>query len=351
MTPDRPSPAPSPAPAPAAPPQLDRRSALVRLAAGGATCVLAGVGVGVVPDARADERQGPAGAAADDPRAAIVDCHTHFFDPTRPQGVPWPGRDSSLYRRTLPADYRRQPTAHPVTGTIVVEASPWVEDNQWVLDLARDDRFILGLIGNLAPGRDEFAGQLARFAKNPLFRGLRASGKAIEEGVERPEFLADLGRMSDAGLTLDVNGGPALLDSMARLARRLPDLTVVVNHLGGVRIDGREPAEEWRRGIEALAARPNVFLKVSGHVDNTGLNERRAPRELDFYRPVLDFVWTAFGEDRLIYGSNWPVSDLYADLATVQRLIDDYFSAKGPGPLRKLFAANSQRAYRWRPRT
>ena len=65
----------------------------------------------------------------------VIDCHTHFYDPSRPQGVPWPGRDSSLYRTVLPADLRRQPQHLPVTGTIVVEASSWLEDNDWLLEL------------------------------------------------------------------------------------------------------------------------------------------------------------------------------------------------------------------------
>src|SRR5689334_25281079 len=67
----------------------------------------------------------------------VIDTHTHFYDPNRPQGVPWPPRDDKLlYRTVLPKEYRAQPVPRPVTGTVVVEASPWVEDTQWVLDLA-----------------------------------------------------------------------------------------------------------------------------------------------------------------------------------------------------------------------
>ena len=79
----------------------------------------------------------------------VIDCHTHFYDPGRPQGVPWPGRDSSLYRTVLPADLRRLPQHLPVTGTIVVEASSWLEDNDWLLELAQRDPFIVGVVGNL----------------------------------------------------------------------------------------------------------------------------------------------------------------------------------------------------------
>src|SRR4051794_2472532 len=74
----------------------------------------------------------------------VIDTHTHFSDPTRPQGVPWPGKDDKLlYRRVLPEDYRAVTRGHGITGTIVVEASPWVEDNQWLLELAAREPLIV----------------------------------------------------------------------------------------------------------------------------------------------------------------------------------------------------------------
>ena len=70
----------------------------------------------------------------------IIDTHTHFYDPFRPQGVPWPEKDDEiLYRRALPEDYKALAVPEGVTGTVMVECSPWVEDNQWVLDLAAAD--------------------------------------------------------------------------------------------------------------------------------------------------------------------------------------------------------------------
>src|SRR3954466_15974306 len=108
------------------------------------------------------------GADAADPPA--VDAHTHFYDPTRPGGVPWPGKDDKLlYRRVLPEHCKAVARPHGVTGTVVVEASPWGEDNQWLLNLAKDDSFLVGIVGHLAPGDDGFARHLERFAKNKLF--------------------------------------------------------------------------------------------------------------------------------------------------------------------------------------
>ena len=279
----------------------------------------------------------------------IIDTHTHFYDPARPGGVPWPGKgDALLHRTTLPADYRAQPVAQPVTGTVVVEASGLVEDNQWILDLAAKDKFIVGFVGNLKPGEDAFAGNLKRFAANPTYRGIRVNEGALRTGLANPSFLADLKRLADADLELDVNGGPTLLPEVARLAKELPTLRIVINHLANTRIDGKNVSPTWRTDLGAAAHFPRVFLKVSALVEGTGKSDGTAPRDVEYYRPWLDIAWNAFGPDRLIYGSNWPVSARFAPLATVQGIVHDYFSAKGRPALEKFFAQNAQAAYRWR---
>ena len=278
----------------------------------------------------------------------IIDTHTHFYDPMRTGGVPWPGKgDKQLHRTTLPADYLAQPVPQPVTGTVVVEASPLVEDNQWILDLAAKNPFIVGFVGNLKPGEEAFAGHLKRFAANRLYRGIRVNEGAVRTGMANPAFVADIRRLADLDLELDVNGGPTLLPEVARLARELPTLRIVINHLANTRIDGKNVSPTWRADLEAAAKFPQVFLKVSALVEGTGKNDGTAPREVEFYRPWLDVAWNAFGPDRLVYGSNWPVSERFAKLATVQGIVHDYFSARGREALEKFFARNALAAYKW----
>jgi predicted TIM-barrel fold metal-dependent hydrolase len=281
----------------------------------------------------------------------IVDTHTHFYDPQRPQGVPWPSKDDkSLYRRVLPEHFEAFAKPLGVTGTVVVEASPWVEDNQWVLDLAEKDKFILGLVGNLSPGTPEFAGHLKRFAANPLFRGIRVNAGPLKAGLENPEFLADIKRLLDADLELDINGGPELLPLVDRLASKLPELRIVINHLANVKIDGPRLDPEWVSGMKAAAAHPQVFLKVSALVESAARDGRKVPRDPEYYRPILESVWTSFGKDRLIYGSNWPVSDPAADYATVLKIVTTFFNDKGGDASALFFSKNAKAAYRFADR-
>ena len=278
--------------------------------------------------------------------ASIIDSHTHFYDPKRPQGVPWPPKDDALlYRTVLPEHYRALPVPQPVDGTVVVEASPWVEDNQWVLDLAARDPFIVGFVGNLPLGTPEFAARLKRFGANPRFRGVRIRDGSLEPALGNRAFVRDLEAVAERGLCFDVHSPPAWVSPAVRLARLVPDLRLIINHVANAEVTGQEPPAEWRRLMETLAGQPRVFMKVSGLVEGTQHRHGDAPSAVAFYRPVLDALWTLFGPDRLLYGSNWPVSERFAPLGRVQQIALDYFAEKGQTALDQVFAKNARVAY------
>ena len=281
----------------------------------------------------------------------IVDTHTHFYDPTRPEGVPWPAKnDAVLYRPVLPREFESLTKPLGVTGTIIVEASPWVEDNQWLLDLATNHPFILGIVGNLSPGTALFAKELARFSRNSLYRGIRIGSSQVKAGLDRPEFLLDLQRLVDADLELDVNGGPETLMLVDRLAGRIPELRIVINHLSNIKIDGKQPPAEWLGGLKAAASHSQVFLKVSALIESARTDAEKAPQATEFYHPVLQAAWQAFGEDKLIYGSNWPVSELAGPYELVLQIVTDFFQNQSLSAREKFFAKNASIAYAWKPR-
>lgn len=275
----------------------------------------------------------------------IIDAHAHFYDPTRPQGAPWPNpNDEFLYRTVLPKHFKEVAVPAGITGTIVVEASEWVEDNAWVLDIAEGEPFIVGVVGNLEPGSEGFGQNLDRFAANPLFLGIRLRGSIVDQ-IADATVAADLMKLAEKGLEADLLTRPEHLPATADLALRLPELRIVVNHVAGVPIDGEAPEPAWVDGIRAVAEHGNVFCKVSGLGSMT--RQMPAPTDPAFYVPTLDVLWEAFGEDRLIYGSDWPVSARAMEYATVKRVVADYFTAKGEDAAEKYFWRNSEVAYRW----
>jgi L-fuconolactonase len=278
-------------------------------------------------------------------RLRILDTHVHFYDPTRPQGVPWPGPGSPIYRRTLPADYVSASGSSAVAGVIVVEASPWLEDNQWLLDLAARERLILGIIGNLTPGTPDFARHLKRFAADPVFRGIRVSGSTLAQQLENPEFLGSMRELADAGLTLDVNGGASALAAAGQLARRFPRLRIVLNHLAGAGDPAAGISADWRDALRLVAQQGNVYCKLSALVEKPKAPYGRAPTQLEYYRPLLDAVWETLGVKRLVYGSNWPVCQRGASLPAVRALVQEYLSLQGPAALDQVFWTNACAAY------
>lgn len=276
----------------------------------------------------------------------IIDTHTHFYDPTRPQGVPWPTKNTPLYRKVMPSDWRALAEPHGIKETVIVEASQWVEDNQWILDLAAQEKCIVGFVGNLDPTTPEFAANVKRFAANPIFRGVRWRADLVRIDANKDAALAGAKVLADHGLQLDLNGGPDLLPHAAKLAAEVPDLRIVINHLGASG-DPKDLRPEWKDNIKEVAKPKNVWMKVSALVEQVKGAEGQAPHDVSYYLPILDHLWESFGPDRLVYGSNWPVSDRGAPYEVVFGLVRDYFSTKGSEACEKYFWKNSKDVYRW----
>lgn len=266
----------------------------------------------------------------------ILDTHIHLYDPRRPEGVPWPAKgDAVLYRPVLPAEFHALAREHGVAAAVVVEASPWLEDNRWILDLTRGDAFFPGVVGNLKPGAPDFSSALARFAADPRFVGIRA-----RPGLD-DRSIADLRLLAARGKSLDLLRPPPGL--AAEIARRVPELTIVLDHLADAKVAAGPPARAWLDDVRAAAAFPNVYVKLSGLDQQAG-----KAADLELFRPTLDALWSSFGEERLMYGSNWPVTLLHTDYRTHLDWVIDYVRPKGREAMDKVFWRNAVKAYRLR---
>ena len=272
----------------------------------------------------------------------IIDTHTHFGDPSRPI--------EALYRTELPEVYKAVAKPHGVTGTVHVEARGDLEENQWILDLASEDPFFVGMVGRIDPYSAEFGRHLERFAASPFFRGIRVHGLDSGGVQNDPYFLKSMEALADHDLSLDVHHSYEEYDDVFVLARRLPELRLVLNHIGeGRTISGGPPDPLWIETMKRIAELPQVYCKVSALVQMT--ETVPAPVDVEFYTPVLDVLWDAFGEDRLVFASNWPQIERVSDFASAFGIVDAYFGAKGEAAREKFFWRNSRAAYKWADRT
>ena len=163
----------------------------------------------------------------------------------------------------------------------------------------------------------------------------------IESGALTP----NLKKLADKDLELDLLVRTPELPVIVDLAAQIPDLRIVLNHVAHVPIDGNPPDPEWVRGIEAIAQHSNTYMKVSALVEMS--REQPAPKDPAYYVPTLDAIWNAFGEDRLVYGSNWPVCERAGEYSTVMQIVTEYFKAKGEEASEKYFWENAKAAYKW----
>lgn len=283
-------------------------------------------------------------------RGPVLDAHIHLFDPQRPEGVPWPEKSDSIYRRTLPENYYGQAAPLGIVGAIAVEASPWRQDNEWLLETVRQHTGMVGFVGNLVPGDEHFAADLDRLASEPLFLGFRYGNlweRDLAKDLHKPGFIEGLRLLAQSGRALDsANPTPSLIAALLKVSDAVPDLRIVADHLPNAQVLPAEQEAYWRN-LETLGTRPTVFIKLSEVPQRI---KGAISLDVSYYQDYLDRLWSLFGEDRILFGSDWPNSDHLVSLAKTVGLTGAYMATKAPAAQEKVFYLNSRQAYRWSPR-
>lgn len=287
------------------------------------------------------------------PPTPILDAHIHLFDPTRPGGVPWPEKtDTALYKPALPDRYIALSAPFGVVGAIAIEASPLARDNQWLLDVARNNKIIVGIIGDLIPGTASYTRDLDRLHADPLFLGFRYGNlwdRDLSTDLSKPGFVEGLKALAQAGLVFEsANPDPALIRTILEVSDRVSGLRIVIDHLPHAPIPADPAArKEYETNLHRLAQNPNVFVKLS---EIPVLQDGKLVTDPLRYRAPIDALWDIFGEDHVIFGSDWPNSDHVAPFADTMSIIRAYISRKSPVAQQKYFWKNSISAYRWHRR-
>lgn len=281
----------------------------------------------------------------------IIDTHIHFFDKRRPQGVPYAG--SKVWEQetggvALPATYRKLAENMNIVGAIELEASPWVEDNLWILEQMETDTLYVGTVGNLEPEKPDFPELFDRFRKNPMFLGIRCGliwGRNVVAQIEDPKFIDGLRRVADAGLIMETaNPNMALLQAMVRLNDRIPTLRIMCDHM----MHYLPPATEqgaYKAVLKEISGRPQIWGKLSD------MENRDIPaRGLAQVKDRLDVLMGSFGEDRVVFGTNWPDTWGVATPAQIVALARQYFATRTRAEAEKFFWKNSLNFYKWKKR-
>jgi L-fuconolactonase len=279
----------------------------------------------------------------------IIDTHIHLFDAGRPQGAPYKGPKEFTSHVSLPGDYRAMAAPHGVVGAIAVEASFWIEDNLWLLECAQSDDIMVGAVGYLQPETAQFGEYLERFHKNPLYRGIRMRGKEIFQParIDDPAVIPNLRKLAEADLVLETaNPSIDLFNAVLKISDKIPALRIVVDHLP-VMDPTEAEAGAYASALKEMHGRSNVYVKLSEILHRV---DDRVVMELAAHRERLDHLMNVFGEDRVLFGSDYPNSVGTATFEQVLSLTQQYFATKSRTAAEKYYWKNSQRCYKWQAR-
>jgi L-fuconolactonase len=268
-----------------------------------------------------------------------IDAHQHYWRPARGD-YHWMPAEGPLHKDYLPGDLRPLNEAAGIDGTIAVQAAQTVAETDWLLELAADSASsILGVVG-WAPLDDPADATIERFGANPACVGVRPMLHDLNEDdwiVKRvaPEQLE---RIAEQKLVLEILARPAQLPHVRQAIAAVDELTVVIDHLAKP-VYQAEPGE-WAAQMQALAARPDTYCKLSGIV-----TELRPGWRVDDVRRHVEQVLTSFGPDRILFGSDWPVCLTAASHAEVVALAQLLTEQLDEHEHALVFGGNAERVY------
>jgi L-fuconolactonase len=236
----------------------------------------------------------------------MIDAHQHFWRIARGDyGWLTPER-GAIYRDFMPDDLSPVLARHGITGTILVQAAPTVAETRFLLDIAQATPFVHGVVGWVDFEAADAPAQIATLAADPLLVGLRPMVQDIADDgwLLRLSLRPALDAMAAHGLVFDALVLPRHLPRLARFIARYPDLAVVVDHGAKplIRDRAREP---WATHLAEIAKAPHVMCKLSGLV-----TEAAADWQASDIAPYAAHLLEAFGPQRVVFGSDWPVVNL-----------------------------------------
>lgn len=269
-----------------------------------------------------------------------LDAHQHFWSYDATQ-YPWIPKGSPLHRDWLPNDLAPLLAAAGLEGCIAVQARQTVEESRWLLTLADHAEILRGVVGWVDLRSDRVEEEIAPLAKDARFVGVRhVVQEEPADFMDGAEFQRGIGKLAAFGLKYDVLVFPKHLPSAIRLAAKFPEQPFVLDHIAKPLI-AEGTMEPWREQVRELAKAPNVMCKVSGMATEAKHDAWKA----EDFRPYLDVVFEAFGEDRLMFGSDWPVCLLAGQYAQIHKIVADYAAQSSPAARDKLFGGNCARFY------
>lgn len=292
-----------------------------------------------------------ASGAAEDGAVSIIDTHLHLWDLSR-LDLPWlKGAPEVIKRSFAPADFRQATEGLNVVRTVYMEVDvapeQQVSEAEYVIGLCREPvSTVAGAVIGGSPQDEGFASYLKQFSSEPAVKGVRT---VLHGGKPRgfclaPRFVDSMKRLGDAGLSFDLCLRREEIADGAAVAAKCPETAFILDHCGNIGFEPRGSAawRTWSDGIKAAADRPNVVCKISGVMDKAPGPDWTA----DDLAENVSFCLDAFGEDRVVFGGDWPVCLIGGTYRRWVEALRQVVADRSDAFRRKLFHDNAVKVYR-----
>ena len=252
-----------------------------------------------------------------------IDAHQHFWVYNEERDSWITDEMSVIQKNFLPEDLKLLLAPNRIDGTVIVQSDQSKEENIFQLANALKHDFIKGVVGWIDLEADDLGEQLEYYQEFKKLKGFRhvLQGEKQRDFMLRPKFMRGIGKLKALGYTYDILIYPDQLDHTLEFVRAFPDQPFIIDHLAKPYIkDGK--IDDWKKAMAQIASLENVCCKVSGMVTEAHWKKWN----YDEFLPYLDAVADAFGPQRLLFGSDWPVCLVAASYEQVTGLVERYFS-------------------------
>ena len=274
-----------------------------------------------------------------------IDAHQHFWQPARGDYDWMPSDNATLHRPYLPADLAPQMQAQGIDHTVLVQAAATVQETEYMLGLADACGFVAGVVGWVDFENPAHRAQLERLAGHPKFVGVRPMIQDIPDvnWMLRDDVQWGFAAVADLDLTFDALGFPQHLANFHTILTRYPHMRTVIDHCmkPQIRDGSAEHLRFWADGMARLAQDTGAYLKFSALV-----TEANPDWTVDDLRPYVDHVFTVFGPDRILWGSDWPVVRLRCEYAEWHAAAMNLTAGLTPAQRDRVFGGTAIEAYR-----
>ncbi|TMV51899.1 hypothetical protein FE783_02845 [Paenibacillus mesophilus] len=268
-----------------------------------------------------------------------IDTHIHLYDPEAGD-FSWPEPGSPIYRTVLPPDFTKQAAPHGITRSVVVACTTQPEQTKLILETMHDDPSIAAVIGFIEAGSPDFIEWYDRFCEYPKFRGFRfiCTEKPNEQDFRNAAYVS--GKRANV---LEFLGSFEGIAKMSGLIEANPEVNFIIEHFARMQTDAKTMPPAFMQFLEDMSAYPNVYMKTSALLPLASADP--APTDVSCYMPVLEAAYRAFGEDRCLFGSDWPFLELKGEYGTSVRATESFLASKHEGVLEKVMRRNAERVY------